>query len=42
VERDRRTEAELVSRGWNVVRVWEHESATAAADRIEALVRRPL
>jgi DNA mismatch endonuclease (patch repair protein) len=40
VERDRRTDAELVSRGWNVVRVWEHESTAAAADRIEDLVRR--
>lgn len=36
VERDRKTDADLSAAGWVVVRVWEHESPTAAADRIEA------
>ncbi len=36
VARDRRQEAQLQKAGWTVVRVWEHESASAAADRIEA------
>lgn len=35
VERDRATDAELEAAGWTVVRVWEHESAGSAADRIE-------
>jgi DNA mismatch endonuclease, patch repair protein len=39
VARDRRTDAELTTLGWRVVRIWEHESLVAAADRIEALVR---
>jgi DNA mismatch endonuclease, patch repair protein len=39
IERDRRTDAALAERGWRVVRVWEHEPPTQAADRIEALVR---
>ena len=39
VERDRRTDLELASRGWKVVRIWEHESAVAAADRIEGMLR---
>jgi DNA mismatch endonuclease (patch repair protein) len=37
--RDRATDEALMSAGWNVVRVWEHESAAEAADRIEARVR---
>lgn len=36
VARDRRVDAELESRGWVVVRVWEHETAHDAADRIIA------
>jgi DNA mismatch endonuclease, patch repair protein len=40
VERDRQTDAVLAQRGWNVVRIWEHEQPVPAADRIEALVRR--
>lgn len=36
VERDRRTNTELHSAGWTVVRVWEHESVSAAADAVEA------
>lgn len=39
VARDRDTDARLVAAGWKVVRVWEHESVTAAADRIEVVTR---
>lgn len=39
VERDRAADAALAARGWNVVRVWEHESTAGSADRIEAAVR---
>jgi DNA mismatch endonuclease (patch repair protein) len=37
--RDAETDAALVVAGWTVVRVWEHELAGTAADRISALVR---
>jgi DNA mismatch endonuclease (patch repair protein) len=37
--RDRRMDAAFRVRGWHVIRVWEHEEVTAAADRIEAAVR---
>lgn len=37
--RDRLTDAELVSLGWLVIRVWEHENPAEAADRIESAVR---
>jgi DNA mismatch endonuclease (patch repair protein) len=38
VARDRRTDAELVARGWRVLRYWEHEPATrVAADLLRAL-----
>jgi len=37
-ERDRRQEAELVTHGWRVIRVWEHEDATAAAERARQIV----
>ncbi len=37
--RDRDTDARLEGEGWAVVRVWEHEPPTSAADRIEQLVR---
>lgn len=36
VERDRENDELLAERGWTVVRVWEHESAADAADRVEA------
>jgi DNA mismatch endonuclease (patch repair protein) len=36
VERDRDTDKSLVAAEWLVVRVWEHESADEAADRIES------
>lgn len=38
-ERDVRMEAELRSRGWIVVVVWEHEDMGVAAATIEAIVR---
>lgn len=37
--RDRETDAALRAAGWEVVRVWEHEDAEAAADRVEMIVR---
>ena len=37
--RDRDTDARLRATGWDVVRVWAHESATEAAERIAAIVR---
>lgn len=40
VERDRRTDRDLETAGWVVVRVWEHEDPVVAADRIESVVRR--
>ena len=39
VERDQRQTRELEAAGWRVIRIWEHEDATAGADRIEAAVR---
>ena len=39
VERDRTTDTALVEAGWTVIRIWEHENATNAADRVEALLR---
>lgn len=36
--RDRDTDARLAAIGWQVIRVWEHEAAPTAADRIEAVV----
>lgn len=39
VARDRATDAALTEAGWRVVRVWEHEPAAAAADRVQAVVR---
>jgi DNA mismatch endonuclease, patch repair protein len=37
--RDADTAARLVEAGWTVIRVWEHEDASEAADHIEATVR---
>lgn len=37
--RDRDTDGNLREAGWHVERVWEHETAEAAADRIEGAVR---
>jgi DNA mismatch endonuclease (patch repair protein) len=36
VRRDRRQTAKLNDAGWSVVRVWEHENPSEAADRIVA------
>jgi DNA mismatch endonuclease (patch repair protein) len=36
--RDRRTDDTFRNNGWEVVRVWEHESAAAAADRVQKVV----
>ena len=38
-ERDREQAAVLTSAGWEVIRVWEHEDAAAAAGRISAMLR---
>jgi DNA mismatch endonuclease (patch repair protein) len=38
-ERDRDTDQLLASRGWTVVRVWEHEAPGVAAARIAEAVR---
>lgn len=37
--RDRDTDQRLRAVGWHVERVWEHETAESAADRIEVAVR---
>ena len=34
VDRDRRAERQLLEAGWQVVRIWEHDSPEAAVDRI--------
>ncbi|MCV7281672.1 very short patch repair endonuclease [Mycolicibacterium flavescens] len=34
IRRDRRTDTELVARGWTVLRFWEHEEPEAVADVI--------
>lgn len=39
VARDKETNRRLEKAGWRVVRVWEHEDTTDAADRVEALIR---
>ena len=39
VQRDRATDTALAEAGWTVVRIWEHEDARTAADRVEATVR---
>lgn len=41
VERDCETNNLLRREGWKVIRVWEHEEPSAAADRVEAAVRGP-
>jgi DNA mismatch endonuclease, patch repair protein len=38
VERDRDTDDRLGHAGWSVIRVWEHEESTSAADRVEAVL----
>ncbi|RRQ27807.1 very short patch repair endonuclease [Rhodococcus sp. Eu-32] len=39
VARDRNTDERLDAEGWTVVRVWEHESAVDAADKVESALR---
>jgi len=39
IARDREYDALLVDAGWRVIRVWEHESVIAAADRVESVLR---
>jgi DNA mismatch endonuclease, patch repair protein len=38
VARDRRNDADLKDAGWQVIRVWEHEHAVDAADRIARVI----
>ena len=38
-ERDHNTDVRLAGAGWEVVRIWEHQSMSEAADFIEAIVR---
>lgn len=38
-QRDQDTNFQLEADGWHVVRIWEHEDPTVAADRVEHLVR---
>lgn len=38
VERDRDTDGRLMTAGWVIVRMWEHEDARAVAARIKTLV----
>lgn len=38
VERDKETDAYLQAIGWRLVRVWEHESPDAAADRVQDML----
>jgi DNA mismatch endonuclease (patch repair protein) len=40
IERDRRITAALTDAGWTVIRAWEHEPITEAAERIERAIRR--
>lgn len=40
VERDLRQTVQLQEAGWTVLRVWEHEAADSAADRVEHAYRR--
>lgn len=38
VERDRDTDEHLRSLGWTVLRFWEHDDASRAADEVEAIL----
>ncbi|NAZ80263.1 DNA mismatch endonuclease Vsr [Kineococcus sp. R8] len=38
VARDRDTDERLLTAGWAVVRIWEHENATTAADRVQQVI----
>jgi DNA mismatch endonuclease (patch repair protein) len=39
--RDRDTDAKLAQAGWSVVRIWEHEAAVEAVDRVVEALQRP-
>lgn len=39
VTRDRDTDMKLAANGWQVVRIWEHEAAATAADKVQACLR---
>ncbi|ORL30613.1 very short patch repair endonuclease [Prescottella equi] len=39
VVRDRDTDTRLADAGWTVVRIWEHEDPTEAADRVQVALR---
>ncbi|MDK3255265.1 DNA mismatch endonuclease Vsr [Blastococcus capsensis] len=39
VSRDRDTDARLLTAGWVVVRVWEHEDPVAAANRVDLALK---
>jgi DNA mismatch endonuclease, patch repair protein len=41
-ERDAAVNEALAGEGWTVVRIWEHEEIEAAADRVEAAVKKSL
>lgn len=40
VERDRQTNQIAAEHGWTVIRIWEHEKPSAAADKIEDVLTR--
>jgi len=40
VERDRLVDQALAGDGWQVVRIWEHESLPAAVDRVRTAIER--
>lgn len=40
VARDRETDRLAAAHGWNVIRIWEHESSSVAADRVENVLTR--
>lgn len=42
IARDRDTDTVLTAAGWTVLRVWEHEPARAAADRVQQQLDRSL
>ena len=42
VVRDRDTDRRLGEQGWKVFRLWEHEDALVAAERISHIVRPPM
>ncbi len=41
VARDRDTDARLAAAGWVIVRVWEHQEPSAAADLVEQVLTPP-